>query len=143
MIHVDIQFKAVKDQKILKPLINVLSRGEHVPDIKQYHRVLQERARCYFAMVRKIGIKSLPKMSVIHLMITVTFYVNAFVWQDCVSTTMPPVTIVEGLIVDYNKHFHLIFGEYVHIYKGTDNTMKDHTVGALALGPSGNLQGGV
>ena len=78
-LHTDIQFKAIKDRKILKPLINVVSRGEHVPDIKQFHRVLKERAQCYFAMVRKIGITSLPKMSVIHLMITMTFYVNAFV----------------------------------------------------------------
>ena len=76
-------------------------------------------------------------------MTTVTFYVNAFVWQEGVSPTLPPVTIVEGLVVDYNKHFHVIFGEYMHTYKGTDNTMKNRTVGALALGPSGNLQSGV
>ena len=76
-------------------------------------------------------------------MTTVTFYVNAFVWQEGVSPILPPVTIVEGLVVDYNKHFHVIFGEYMHTYEGTDNTMKNRTVGALALGPSGNLQGGV
>ena len=29
----------------------------------------------------------------------------------------------------------------MHTYEGTTNTMKDRTVGALALGPSGNLQG--
>ena len=31
----------------------------------------------------------------------------------------------------------------MHTYEGTDNTMKMITVEALALGPSGNLQGGV
>ena len=51
--------------------------------------------------------------------------------------------IVEGLVVDFNKHFHVIFGEYMHTYEGTDKTMKMRTVAALALGPSGNLQGGV
>ena len=76
-------------------------------------------------------------------MITVNFYVNAFVWAGGASPFLPPVTIVEGLVVDYTKHFHVIFGEYMHTYKGTDNTMKPRTVGALALGPSGNLQGGV
>ena len=94
-------------------------------------------------MVRKIGITALPKMSVIHLMITIHFYVNDFVWREGVSPVLSPVTIVEGLVVDYNKHFHVIFGEYIHTYEGTDNTMKLCTVGSLALGPFGNLQGGV
>ena len=31
----------------------------------------------------------------------------------------------------------------MHTYEGTENKMKLDTVGALALGPSGNLQGGV
>ena len=143
VIHVDIQFKAMKDRKKMNPLINVVSRGEHVPDIERFHRVLKERARCYHAMVREIDIASLPKTAIIHLIITVNFYVNAFVWQEGVSPVLPLVTIVEGLVVDFNKHFHVIFYEYMHTYEGTTNTMKDRTVGALALGPSGNLQGGI
>ena len=58
-------------------------------------------------------------MMVIHLMTTVNFYVNAFVWRRGVSQVLPPVTIVEGLVVDFNKHFHVIFGEYMHTYEGT------------------------
>ena len=127
----------------MRPLINVVSRGEHVPDIERFPQVLKERARCYFAMVCKIDITSLPKTIVIYLMMTVNFYVNAFVWQEGVSPILPPVTIVEGLVVDFNKHFHVIFSEYMHTYEGATNTMKDRTVGALALGPSGNLQGGI
>ena len=45
--------------------------------------------------------------------------------------------------MDYNKHFHVIFGEYLHTYEGTTNTMKERTVTGLALWPSGNLQGGI
>ena len=142
VIHVDIQFKAMKDRKQMRPLINVVSRGEHVPYIERYHRVLKEHAQCYFAMVHKIDITALLKMMVIHLMITVNFYVNAFVWRQGILPILPPVTL-EGLVVDYNKHFHVIFGKYMHTYEGTDNTMKFRTVGALTLGPSGNLQGGV
>ena len=123
VIHVDMQFKAMKDRKQLRLFINVVSRGEHVSDIERFHRVLQERARNYFAMVRKIGIIAFPKMSVIHLMITVNFYVNAFVWREGVSPVLPPVTIVEDLVVDYNKHFHVIFGKYIHTYEGTNNTI--------------------
>ena len=46
-------------------------------------------------------------------------------------------------MLDYNLHFQVIFGEYAHTYEATTNTTKSRTVGALALGPTGNLQGGV
>ena len=143
LIHVDIQLKSIKDRKLLGTDVNVVSKGEHVPEIERMNRVSKERARCYFAMVARIGIYVLPRTVVIQLMITVAFYVNAFVWRLGVSQILPPLTIVEGTVVDFQKHFHVLFGEYVHTYEGTDNTMKPRTVGALALGPSGNLQGGV
>ena len=85
----------------------------------------------------------MPRMMVIHLVLSVTFYVNAFVWQRGVSQMLLPVTILEGIALDYNLHFKVIFGEYAHVYDGTDNTMKARTTGAIALGPSGNLQGGL
>ena len=46
-------------------------------------------------------------------------------------------------MLDYDTHFQVIFGEYAQTYEGTDNTMQERTVRAIALGPSGNLQGGV
>ena len=33
-IHVDIQFKSIKDRGNLNLITNVVSRGEHVPDIE-------------------------------------------------------------------------------------------------------------
>ena len=66
-------------------------------------------------------------------MTTVNFYVDAFVWRQGVSQILHPITIVEGLLVDLNKHFHGSFGEFFHTYKGTNNEMKLRTVGALDL----------
>ena len=142
-VHVDIQFKAIRDRNILGPSINVVSRGEHVPEIERMIRVQKERSRCYYSMLSKVGIYCLPRIMVMHLMRTVNFYINAFVWRRGVSQVLPPMTIVEGIVLDYNKHFHVIFGEYLHTYEGTTNTMKERTVTGLALGPSGNLQGGI
>merc|ERR1712157_208035 len=82
MIHVDNQFKVLKDRKKLGVAVNVVGRGEHVPEIERVNRVIKERCRCYFAMV---PFKSLPRIMVIHLMMTVVFYLNAFVWQPGVS----------------------------------------------------------
>ena len=45
--------------------------------------------------------------------------------------------------MDFCKHFHVIFNEYVQTYKGKMNTMKLQTVRSLALGPFRNLQGGI
>ena len=67
-IHVDIQFKSRKDRNRLNLVTNVVSRGAHVPEIERHHRVLKERAQCYFVMLLKIDIDTLPRTMVIHLM---------------------------------------------------------------------------
>ena len=76
-------------------------------------------------------------------MLTVSFCVNVFSLKSGISDHMSPMTIVEGVKLDYNKHFKVIPGEYAQNFEDSDNTMKKRTIGAIALGPSGNLQGGV
>jgi hypothetical protein len=87
--------------------------------------------------------KKIPRMMVVKLVDAVKFYVNAFVLKSGVSQHLSPMTIVEGVTLDYSKHFQVIFGEYAQVFEGTDNTMKERTVALVALGPTGNLQGGV
>jgi len=94
----------------------------------------------YYAM---LPFDTLPLMMVVQLMNTVMFYLNAFVWRKCVSNVLPPVRIIEGTIIDYYKHFHVVFGEIVQTFEGSDNTMNKRTVDAIALGLNGNLQGGI
>ena len=93
----------------------------------------------------KIDINPIPQTNdhTSDVMQTVNLYVNAFVLKCCVLQILPPITIVEGLLVNFNKHFHVILGEYMHTYEGIDNTKKIRTVTALALGPSDNLKGGI
>lgn len=139
-ILVDIQFKSIKDRGKLTAIVNVVGKGEHVPAVERFIRVIKERCRCYYAM---LPFNVLPRIMVIHLLTTVMFYINAFVWRKGVSQYLSPLTILEGVVLDYNLHFQVIFGEYVHTYDDTTNTMKSRTVGAIALGPNGNLQGGI
>jgi hypothetical protein len=42
-ILVDIQFKVIKDIGILTVIVNVVGRGEHVPAIERFIRVIKER----------------------------------------------------------------------------------------------------
>ena len=140
VIFLDIQFKCVKDRNMLEIPVVIVSRREHVKMIERFHRVIEERCRCYYAM---LPFDSLPRMMVVHLLITVVFYINAFVWKKGVSKFLSPLAIVEGTVVDYNLHFKVIFGEFVQTYEGTKNDMGARCVDAIALGPNGNLQGGI
>lgn len=82
-IMVDIQFKGLKDRfKKFQANMNVVSKKEHVPEIKRFIRVIKERARAYFAMIPFIKV---PKKMVLELIHTVVFYLNAFPWIDGVS----------------------------------------------------------
>ena len=56
---------------------------------------------------------------------------------------LSPLTIVEGVAVDYNLHFQVMFGDFVQTYEGTRNDVTLRTIDALGLVPNGNLQGGV
>ena len=142
-ILVDLQFKAIKDRNNLSVLTNVCSRDEHIPEIERFIRVIKERARCYYAMLLRIGINTLPKGMIMQLMRTVVYYINSFVWRKGVSQILPPVTIVEGLKMNFKKHFPAIYGEYMLTFEGTTNGMDSRTTGALAMGPSTNIQGGI
>ena len=64
-------------------------------------------------------------------------------WKRDVSQIISPLTIVEGLSLDYNLHFRLIYGEFVQTFEGSNNTMEPHTVDAVGLRATRNLQGGL
>jgi len=140
IIFLDIQFKSLKDRNVLGVTVCIVSQGEHVKQIERFHRLIEEHCRCYYAMQ---SYNSFPRMMVVHLMITVIFYINAFVWRSGVSQVLSPLVIVEGLVVDYNLHFKVIFREFLQTYEGTKNDMIPRTIDAIALGPNGNLQGGI
>lgn len=59
------------------------------------------------------------------------------------SQVIPLIMIIEGVVIDYRLHFRVLYGEYLQTYKGTDNTMSQRIVDAIAMGPNSNLQGGI
>ena len=137
LIHVDIQFKCLKDRKNIAAMMNVVSKEKHVVDIERYHRVIKERAHYYYAI---LPFDTLPRMIVVQLLNTVVFYLNAFVLRKGVSNALSPATIIEGTVIDYHKHFHVVFGEFVQTFEGSDNTMNKRTIDAIALGPNGGIR---
>ena len=74
-----------------------------------------------------------------HLMNTVVFYVNAFVWLKGVSETLSSLTIVKGKALDFNLHFRVVFGKFLQTHEGTKTDMILRATDAVELGPNGNL----
>ena len=65
-----------------------------------------------------------------------------FLRKGGISQTMSPRTLLTGLTMNYNRHCRLEFGEYVQTHEEHDNSLNPHSIGALALRPTGNVQGG-
>ena len=70
-------------------------------------------------------------------------WLNAYPRKPGVTDTMNPRTSITELMIDYNKHNKLQFGEYVQTHKLHKNrTGTARTIGALSLSPKRNDQGG-
>ena len=61
---------------------------------------------------------------------------------DGISDMLSPQALMTGMSGDYNHHCHLEFGDYVQSHEQHDNSMNLRTIGAIALCPTGNAQGG-
>jgi hypothetical protein len=70
------------------------------------------------------------------------FWLNAFPHKHGVSPTISPRTIVTGKHIDYKIHCKVEYGQYVQTHEKHNNNMETRTVGALALRPTDNAQGG-
>ena len=87
--------------------------------------------------------KSLPRIIVVRLVITYVFYVNSFVLTDRVSKVLLPLTIMEGIVLNYRLHFRAICGGFFQTHEVTHNDITKRAINAFSLGTNGNLQGGI
>jgi hypothetical protein len=115
------------------------SEDKHVPEIERYIRTLKERAR---AAYNTVPVKKMPGLMISELVHASNYWLNMFPAHDGVSPTQSPRQIMTGQHSDYNLHGQLQFGEYAQVHESHDNTMSTRTTGAIALRPTGNIQGG-
>lgn len=119
--------------------LNVVSRDEHVPEIERYIRTLKERCRSTY---NTMPFAKLPARMIVELVYAMTFWIHVFPAQDGVSHTMGPREIIYGVSIDAKKHCVIPFGAYAQTHEQHDNSMDSRTMGAIALRPTGNAQGG-
>ena len=122
-------------------LLNTASASEHVPKIERQHRVIKERAR---AFRNSLPFKMIPKIMITEMIYNCVLWINTFPPKGGVSASISPHTLLTGVKFDYNCHCKLAFGAYAQVHEETfsTNSQQARTMGAICLGPSGNLQGG-
>jgi hypothetical protein len=119
--------------------LNITSNDEHVGEIERYNRTIKERVRSIF---NSLPFTRMPRRMIIEMAKSAVFWRNAFPADDGISDEMSPRAIVTGNTLDYRRHCQYEFGEYVQTHEEHDNSMNSRTIGALALRPTGNVQGG-
>ena len=119
--------------------LNETAADEHVGDIERYIRTVKERTRSTY---NTLPFRKMPARMVAEMVKASVFWLNAFPHELGISKTESPRTIITGQQIDFNTHCKYEFGEYVQTHEQHDNTMATRTVGALALRPTGNAQGG-
>ena len=128
------------DMASMSITLNVTAANEHVPQIERQIRVIKERVR---AIRHSLPFKYIPGLMLMELVYFSTMWINAFPPKGGVSPNISPRGIMIGTQFDYAKHCKLPFGSYVQAHEepSTTNTQGARTVGAICLGPTGNLQG--
>jgi hypothetical protein len=139
----DGEFKPI-EEKVYElygaPKLNLSSANEHVPEIERKIRVIKERVR---AVRYSLPFNALPPKVLIHSVLFVTKQLNLFPVKGSVSAQFSPKQILTGEVVHY-KFCSMPFGQYCQISEedAPRNSLAARTQEAIALGPSGNVQGG-
>jgi hypothetical protein len=140
MGHTDGEFESMRGDVLdLEMELNVVSNDEHVPEVERYIRTIKERTRCVY---NTLPFKRIPSQMLVEMVQASGFWLNTFPPDDNVSDTLSPRNLIVGRKIDFNKHCHIEYGTYAQVHEDHDNTMDTHTVGAIALRPTGNAQGG-
>jgi hypothetical protein len=119
--------------------LNICDEEEHAPDIERCICTIKERTRCTYTMA---PFEHFSPSMIIEMVFLAVFWLNGFPHPLGISQVLSPRTIVTGLTINYTKHCRIEYGQYVQTHEKHDNTMVTQTIGALALRPTGNQQGG-
>ena len=136
----DNAFACVKSD-MLPIAVNITAAREHSPEVERSLRTVQERLRCIIA---GLPYNRFTKLMTTRALEHVVSVLNAFPAKNGVSNTLSPRNIVLGRPDLNRKELLLEFGTYVqvHLHPSVSNNTAPRTVEGIALGPSGNVQGG-
>ena len=137
----DNEFKGLRaDILELKIYLNCAAANEHVPEIERAIRVIKERVR---AAISSLPFRALPQRIKKELVYYLVTCLNMFPRRGGVSNHLSPRTLIYGTPLDFLIQCRVPFGAYceIHDEKSPTNNMVSRTTPAIAIGPTGNLQG--
>jgi hypothetical protein len=121
--------------------LNVCAPGEHIPEVERKIRTVKERVR---AVITTLPFRAIPLIVTAHAVVFSVMWINFFPPKGGLSSTLSPQAIVTGLSPNAEKHCRIPFGAYAQVHVDntqSNNAMISRTVGAISLGPTGNIQG--
>jgi hypothetical protein len=111
-------------------VVNTSAKNEHVPEIERAGRQLKKRVGAIWNTL------------IVNLVYYSCKMINIFPKRYTMGG-MSPRELFTGMKFDYLRDATIGFGEYIHVHMDDNvtNTMQERTLGAILLGPAGNLQG--
>jgi len=116
-----------------------VSNDEHVPEIESYIRTIKELTRSVYTSLSFKKFRNQPLVEIVYAQV---FWLNAFPAINGILDQRSPQNITTGATIEYHLHCQLEFGSYVQTNEAHGNNMQPRTIGAIALQPTGNVQGG-
>ena len=145
-MHTDCDFEPLRmEMTALGIKLNCSYKKEHAPETERFIRNVKERVR---SARSTMPFKRTSKLMIVHLVASTLVWINEFPPStpgSGISYTKGPGQLILGNKFDYKKVCCLHSGEYVQVHQEDEprNTIAiNRTVGAIALGPQYNLQGG-
>ena len=124
------------------PVVNLTSANEHVPGIERQIRNVKNKVRS-----ARYGLpyERMSKMLTTRLVLHTVRMMNYFVPKGGISSVYSPRTLVSGETLDWKKNFSIQVGQYAQVaeHEQPRNSQAARTRGAVCLGPSRNIQGGI
>eukprot|EP00957_Ditylum_brightwellii_P091255 6947964-Ditylum_brightwellii.AAC.1 len=118
--------------------LNPTAVNEHVPEIKRSNCIIKEWVR---SVRCTLPYNCMPLIMLEELVNFCIMWLNAFPPRGGVSKTFCPKTIMTGMVLNIEKHCRIPFGAYAQTHEEGSNNMKEQMLGAISLGPIGNVQG--
>jgi hypothetical protein len=122
--------------------VEVCGTGQHVPIVENKIRQVKERVRSHVTTLPYL----LPKLLMKWLVFFCVMRLNMLPNKSRTDGVLSPIELFKGRKVDYKRDVRIGFGEYVQAINPNivpRNSMAPRTDGAIALMPTGNMQGSV
>lgn len=121
-------------------LITAGIKSNHIASLDRAIRLLKDRVRSTLAGLPYV----LPQPLLKYLVAFVIHNLNMINHSYSPSLTLSPRELFTGRKTDFNIDVRVAFGAYVQCYQSSsDNTTAERTMGAIALCPTGNVNGSV